>query len=257
MVNTYGKKWGIIYPNYALGQSNLAAFKVGLEAAGGQLVPSQTIPIPYPETNMTPYISKILTDGTIDGLINSEVSADLVRSSSVIAQFGINTKMPVVSFLGKDRFAGVYPDSLTGSVGYMPELSDSPQDNRADIAYHKAFTNQLKTEPANIQTTLGSVDKAVPGQLGYQAYTAINALKLAMLQSNFTGKADTQKLIKALETLKVKQGSDFPGGDFQMNATDHQAAQTIYIVKIAGQQEQVVTTYAPDKLPPIGTCQVK
>jgi len=42
-----------------------------------------------------------------------------------------------------------------------------------------------------------------------------------------------------------------------MNPTDHQAAQTIYLVKISGQQEQVLTTVTPDKLPPIGSCQVK
>jgi ABC-type branched-subunit amino acid transport system substrate-binding protein len=257
MVGSYGKKWGIIYPDYALGQSNLNAFKVGLQAAGGELVSSQTIPIPYPESNMTPYISKIATDGTINGLINSEVSADLVRSSQTIAQFGINGKLPIVAFLGKDRFGGVYPDSLTGEIGYLPELSDSPTDNKADIAYHTAFRRQLASEPSNIVTTLGGADKAVPGQLGYQAYSATMALKQGMLQSNFSGKADSQKLVKALSTLKVKQGNDFPAGDLQMNPTDHQAAQTIYLVKISGQQEQVLTTVTPDKLPPIGSCQVK
>ena len=257
MVATYGKKWGIIYPDYALGQSNLAAFRVGLQAAGGELVTSQIIPIPYPETNMTPYISRIRTDGTINGLINSEVSADLVRSMQVIASFGINTKLPVVSFLGKDRFAGVYPDSLTGTIGYLPELSDSPSDNKSDLAYHAAFRKQLASEPANLVSTLGGADKAVPGQLGYQAYSAVMALKVGMLQSNFTGKADTEKLIQALSTLKAKQGSDFPAGDIQMNPSDHQVAQTIYLVKINGQQEQVLATIPPDKLPPIGSCQVK
>ena len=257
MVNTFGKNWGIIYPDYALGQSNLAAFKVGLQAAGGQLVSNQVIPIPFPESNMTPYISKIATDGSINGLINSEVSADLVRASQVIAQFGINTKMPVVSFLGKDRFAGVYPESLTGSLGYMPELSESPSDNKYDIAYHNAFRKQLSKEPNNIVTTLGGADKGVPGQLGYQAYTAVMALKVAMVQSNYTGKADNQKLIKALSTLKIKQSSDAPGGDLVMNPSDHQASQTIYIVKINGQQEQVVQTVPAEKLPPIGNCQAK
>jgi branched-chain amino acid transport system substrate-binding protein len=257
MVNTFGKNWGIIYPDYALGQSNLAAFKVGLQAAGGQLVSNQVIPIPFPESNMTPYISKIATDGSINGLINSEVSADLVRASQVIAQFGINTKMPVVSFLGKDRFAGVYPESLTGSLGYMPELSESPSDNKYDIAYHNAFRKQLSKEPNNIVTTLGGADKGVPGQLGYQAYTAVMALKVAMVQSNYTGKADNQKLIKALSTLKIKQSSDAPGGDLVMNPSDHQASQTIYIVKINGQQEQVVQTIPAEKLPPIGNCQAK
>jgi ABC-type branched-subunit amino acid transport system substrate-binding protein len=257
MVNTYGKHWGIIYPDYALGQSNLAAFKVGLQAAGGDLVSSQTIPIPYPESNMTPYISKIATDGSISGLINSEVSADLVRSSQVISQFGISGKLPVVMFLGKDRFAGVYPDSLTGAVGYLPELSESPSDNKADIAYHAAFRKQLASEPANIVTTLGGADKAVPGQLGYQAYTGIMALKEAMIASNFTGKSNTQALIKSLSTLKMKQGADAPAGDIVMNASDHQAAQSIYIVKINGQQEQVISTITADKMPPIGNCQVK
>lgn len=256
MVATYGKNWGIIYPDYALGQSNLAAYRVGLTQAGGTLVASQVIPIPYPSTNMTPYISKVDTT-QINGLINSEVSADLVRSSDTIAQFGIDKKLPIVSFLGKDRFQGVYPASYTGAVGYLPELSDSPSDNKADIAYHTAFRQQLAKEPANIQSTLGGIDKAVPGQLGYQAYTAITALKEGMLASNFTGKADTAKLISALETLHMKQGADAPAGDIVMHASDHQAAQTMYLVKINGQQEQVVKTYQAADLPPIGTCQVK
>jgi hypothetical protein len=206
---------------------------------------------------MTPYISKITTDGSISGLINTEVGADLVRASQTLAQFNIGTKMPIVGVFGKERFAGVYPDSLTGDLGQSPELSDPPTENKYDAAYHKAFTEQLKKEDANIVTALGGVDKGVPGDLGYEAYTAITALKLAMNQSNFTGKADTQKLIKAMEKLKVKQGADFPGGDFQMNASDHQGVTTTYIAKINKQQEQVLATLAPDKLSPIGTCQAK
>ena len=82
------------------------------------------------------------------------------------------------------------------------------------------------------------------------------ALKLAMRASNFTGRADTSKLVKAMSNLKAKQGADFPGGDFQMNPTDHQGVQTTYIAKINGQQEQVLATYAPNKLPAIGSCKV-
>lgn len=254
IVNAYGKKWSIIYPDYAFGQSQLAAYKVGMQAAGGEL--TQVIPIPQNETNMTPYISKIATDGSVNGLINTEVGADLVRASSTIAQFNIGQKMPIVGVFGKERFAGVYPDSLTGDIGQSPELSDSPQDNRFDIAYHKAFAAQLAKEDPNVVKTLGG-DKAVPGDLGYEAYTAIMALKLAMNSSNFTGKADTQKLIGALSKLKAKQGQEFPGGDFQMNPSDHQGVTTTYIAKINGQQEQVLTTLAPDKLSAIGSCQAK
>ena len=255
IVSTYGKKWSIIYPDYAFGQSQLAAYKVGMAAAGGEL--AQIIPIPQNEPNMTPYISKVATDGSVNGLINTEVGADLVRASNTIAQFNIGAKMPIVGVFGKERFAGVYPDSLTGDIGQSPELSDATNENKFDIAYHQAFTASLAKADPNMVKTLGGAEKAVPGALGYEAYTAVMALKLAMISSNFTGKADTQKLIGAMEKLKVKQGTEFPGGDFQMNASDHQGVTTTYIAKINGQKEQVLTTLAPDKLTPIGTCQAK
>jgi len=254
IVSTYGKKWSIIYPDYAFGQSQLAAYKVGMAAAGGEL--SQIIPIPQNETNMAPYISKVSTDGSVNGLINSEVGADLVRASTTIASFNINAKLPIVGVFGKERFAGVYPDSLTGDIGQSPELSDPAKENQFDAAYHKAFTAQLAKEDATLSTTLGGA-KAVPGDLGYEAYTAISALKLAMLSANFTGKADTAKLITAMSKVKAKQGADFPGGDFAMNASDHQGVATTYIAKISGQQEQVLSTLAPDKLSAIGSCQAK
>jgi ABC-type branched-subunit amino acid transport system substrate-binding protein len=254
IVNSYGKNWAIIYPDYAFGQSQLAAYKVGMQAAGGQL--AQIIPIPYPETNMAPYISKISTDGSVNGVINSEVSADLVRSSEAIAQFNISPKLPIVGVFGKERFAGVYPASLTGDIGQSPELSDAAKENSFDVAFHKAFTTQLAKEDPTISTTLGGA-KAVPGDLGYEAYTAITALKEGMLNANFSGKADTAKLITAMSKVKAKQGADFPGGDFQMNASDHQGVTTTYIAKINGQQEQVLATLTPDKLSAIGTCQAK
>jgi branched-chain amino acid transport system substrate-binding protein len=255
IVNNYGKKWSIIYPDYAFGTSQLAAYAVGLTAAGGEI--TQKIAIPQNETNMTPYITKIATDGSISGLINSEVSADLVRSSQAIAQLGINSKMPIVGVFGKERFSGVYPDSLTRDIGQGPELSDSPQDNSFDAAYHKAFRAQLAKEDANVVTTLGGADKAVPGGLGYQAYSTIMALKHGMLAASFTGKADSTKLISSLEKLNVKKSADFPGGDFKVNRSDHQGVQTTYIVKINGQKEDVLATVAPGSLPAIGSCKVQ
>jgi branched-chain amino acid transport system substrate-binding protein len=252
IVSNYGKRWAIVYPNYAFGFSQVAAYQVGLTAAGGEL--TQKIAIPLGEPNLTPYITGIHTDGSIDGVINTEVGGDLPRVSAAIGQFGINTKMPVVGVFGKERYAGVYPPDLTGDIGQSPELSNAPRENQYDVAYHAAFRAQLAKEDANIVSALGGAAKAVPGDLGYEAYTTITALKEAMRASNFTGKQDTAKLLKALSTVNAKQGPDFPGGDFQMDPTDHQGVQTTYIAKINGQQEKVLATYPASKLPPIGSC---
>ena len=68
IVNTYGKRWAIVYSDYAFGQSQLAAYTTGLQAAGGTI--AKKIAIPLNETNVTPYITSIPTDGSIDGLID-------------------------------------------------------------------------------------------------------------------------------------------------------------------------------------------
>ncbi|HEX6467531.1 MAG TPA: ABC transporter substrate-binding protein [Streptosporangiaceae bacterium] len=251
-VKTYGKKWAIIYPDYALGQSQLNAYKAGLQAAGGEL--TQIIPIPQNETNMTPYITKIQT-GSVDGLVNAEVGADLTRASKAIEQFNINKKLPVVGVFGKERFGGVYPTSLNRDIGVSPELSDSV--NQHEAAYHKAFRDQLAKEPASVVTALGGIDKAVPGDLGYVGYSTIKALKVAMEGSKFAGKDDTDKLITALENLRLKQGPDSPAGDLIMNKSDHQGAQTTYIARVNGQKETVLRTIPAEQVPPIGNCQVK
>ena len=251
-VKTYGKRWAIIYPDYALGQSQLNAYKAGMQAAGGEL--TQIIPIPQNETNMTPYITKIKT-GSVDGLVNAEVGADLTRASKAIEQFDINKKLPIVGVFGKERFGGVYPTSLDRDIGVSPELSDS--DNRYEAAYHKAFRDQLAKEPASIVTTLGGTTKAVPGDLGYVGYSTIKALGTAMRQSKFTGRDDTDKLIAALRSLRIKQGPDSPGGDLIMNGSDHQGAQTSYIARINGQKEKVLRTIPAAQVPRIGSCQAK
>jgi hypothetical protein len=82
------------------------------------------------------------------------------------------------------------------------------------------------------------------------------ALKHGMLAANFTGKADSTKLIGALGKLNVKKSADFPGGDFKMDRSDHQGEQTTYIVKINGQKEQVLATVAAGNLPAIGSCKI-
>ena len=73
--------------------------------------------------------------------------------------------------------------------------------------------------------------------------------KKANLQRQATLKADTDKLVSAFETLTVPQGPDFPDGSLIMNTADHQGRTSFYILKISGQQEQVVATFPPDQLP--------
>jgi branched-chain amino acid transport system substrate-binding protein len=255
LVQTYGRKWAIVYSEDANGQSQAVAYGLGLRKAGGAL--TQMIAIPVNEANVTPYIGRIPTNGSVAGVIEMQAGADVLQSLTAMQQLGIDQKMPVVGVFGRERWEGAYPDVVNGSLTATSELSVSPQDNQYDVAYHVAFRRQLAREVPSLLGTLGPIETAVPGISGYQAYTTITALKLGMIASGFTRRTDARKLVIALENLKAAPGADFPGGAFAMRKSDHQGTMTTYIAKISGQTENVVATIAPDRLPAIGNCQAK
>jgi hypothetical protein len=129
--------------------------------------------------------------------------------------------------------------------------------NNADDAAFMQHFHEWAQRDSSVVGPLGGPDKATPGiGNGYNAFVSMNALKLAMRSSNFTGKADTDKLISALEDVRIPQGPDAPDGPVIMNKADHQGRMTSYLLKINGQQEDVLLASPPESLPPIGTCQV-
>jgi ABC-type branched-subunit amino acid transport system substrate-binding protein len=255
-VQNFGTKWGIIYPDYALGQSNLQSLKSALDADGAEL-PVQ-IAVPLGEANVTPYVTKVPLDGTIQVLQVSETGTDLARVMSVIQQFGVNQKMTIVTILGKESFAGVYPEALNGALVAGTRPSDGLPGNADDARYVQDWLAMAKGQDADFLGPLGGADHVTPGNNnGYNAYMSMMSLVLAMRNANFTGKADTDKLISAFETLTVKQGPELPDGDLIMNKDDHQGRTSYYLLKINGQKEEVVQTFPADQLPLVGDCKVQ
>jgi len=256
-VQQLGTKWGIIYPDYALGQSNLMSLKAALDANGAELQSQNQIAIPLGEANVTPYVSKVPTDGSIQVLQVSETGSDLARVMSVLAQFGINQKVAIVTGLGKESFGGVYPDALNGAYIAGTRPSDGIPGNADDAKYMADWLAIAKGQDADVTGPLGGVDHVTPGSNnGYNAYLSMMSLVYAMRKANFTGKADTEKLVDAFANLNVPQGPDFPDGPVIMNPSDHQGRTNYYLLKVNGQKEDVVQTFPAESLPMIGDCKI-
>jgi ABC-type branched-subunit amino acid transport system substrate-binding protein len=254
-VKNFGTKWGIIYPDYALGQSQLATSEAALQKNGAAYVTK--VPVPLGEANVIQYVSKVPTDGSVTALYITMTGSDLARTMSVVQQLGLNKKMAIVTGLGKESFGGVYPDALDGAIITGTRPSDGVPGVKADEDYMKAWIDMAKKN-VDLVGPLGGIDKVTPGNNnGYNAYMSMKALTLAMRKANFTGKADTDKLVAAFETLNVPQGPEgFPSGAMIMNKDDHQGRTTYYLLKINGQKEEIVQTFAPDSLPLIGDCKI-
>ncbi|HEY1293198.1 MAG TPA: ABC transporter substrate-binding protein [Chloroflexota bacterium] len=255
IVKNYGKNWAMMYSDYAYGQSQLKAYTDALQPLGASIV--LPIPVPQNEPNLAPYVTKIPTDGSINGvIINGLGAGDLTRVSLALGQYGIAGKVQVIGNSGRDVYGGAYPDFLKGSVAApQPYISGQPPNNPYGDAYDKAFHDIATAEPdwANI---FGGADKALPFEAYYQ-YTAMLALRSAMVAAKFTGRQDTEALISALEKVNIPLGPDAPGGAIMMNPQDHQGAQTQYVYRIAGPtEEEILATIPADQIPKFNSCHV-
>ena len=255
LVKQYGPNWAILYQDYAFGQSYSQTMEASLARAGGAL--KVKIAMPLSEPNVTPYVSQIPNDGSVTGFLPPTGGTDSSRVMSVFTQFGLQNKMVVAGASVRENFGGEWPAVLDGEVFTQEHPSVAIPGNTLSEAWVKGAT-AVASQPDEKQfaDVMGGVDKFGPGGQGYQAWTAIMALKLGMQRSNYASKADTDKLIAAMETIDEQPSADFPAGRFIMNKDDHQGKAQQFILKLNGQSEQIVETINAEDTPPIGTCKI-
>ena len=80
----------------------------------------------------------------------------------------------------------------------------------------------------------------LPDRFVQSNYEAMNALKVGIEKSGFQGRADTPKLIAALEGLEMKEGDDFPQGDKVLRKSDHQAMLRQFIFEIKDGKHKII-----------------
>ena len=214
MVSKLGKKWHIAYADYAWGQSTRDAYAEQIKKAGGEVVGSTGIPLGT--ADMTPFLSKIA--GDFDGLFGIFFGKDGITIGNQAYDLGLTKKYKFAGdgALAESTNLPALGNKIEGFVGvnrYLP-LLEGP----LNTPYHKKFFDEASARLKNVDPTATVPDRYVQAN-----FEAMNALKLGMEKSGFQGRADTPKLIAALEGLEMKEGEDFPQGDKTIRKEDHQA----------------------------------
>jgi branched-chain amino acid transport system substrate-binding protein len=224
LVNNLGKKWHIIYVDYAWGQTTRDAYREGIHKNGGEVV--GTTGIPFGTADMVPFLSKI--KGDFDGLFMIFFGKDGVNVVTQSYNLGLRNKYHFAGD-GAAVVAGTnlpaQKEKALGFVGidrYLPIL-----EGPLDTPYHKMFFDAVfehskKYDPKGI----------LPDRYSQSNYEAMNVLKVGMEQSGFRGRQDTDKLIEALEGLQVSEGENFPTGDKLLRREDHQAFTNEYLFEV-------------------------
>jgi branched-chain amino acid transport system substrate-binding protein len=237
LVNTMGKKWHIVFADYAWGQSTRDAYVAQIRKAGGEIV--GTTGIPLGTADMTPFLSRI--SGNFDGLLGV-FATDGVTIGNQVYDLGLTRKYKWAGdgAIAESTNLPALGSKIEGFVGinrYLPVLQ-GPLDTPA----HRKFLEEASARLKKIDPTGPLPDRYVQSN-----YESMNAIKLGMEKSGFRGREDTLKLIEALEGLQMKEGDDFPQGDKVLRKEDHQAFVREFIFEIRGGKHRIMETVAKEK----------
>jgi branched-chain amino acid transport system substrate-binding protein len=238
LVNKLGKKWHLVYADYAWGQSTRDAYATEIKRVGGEIV--GTTGIPLGTADMTAFLSKI--SGNFDGLFGIFFGKDGVTIGNQAFDLGLTRKYKwagdgAISESTNLPALGNKIENFVGINRYVPVL-DPPLDTPS----HKKFFEDAKVRLKRIDSSGPLPDRYVQSN-----FEAMNALKLGMERAQFRGREDTDKLIAALEDLEMKEGDDFPQGDKTLRKQDHQAFLRQFIFEIKNGGFKILEVVPKDK----------
>ena len=238
LVNKMGKKWHLGYADYSWGQSTRDAYAEEIKKAGGEVV--GTTGIPLGTADMTPFLSKIT--GNFDGFFGIFFGKDGVTIGNQAFDLGMTKKYKWAGdgAIAESTNLPALANKIEGFVGinrYLPIL-----EGPLNTPSHKKFFDEAVKRLKEIDPTGPLPDRYVQSN-----YEAMNALKIGMEKSKFGGRADTMKLIEALEGLEMKEGDDFPQGDKLLRKEDHQAFIREFIFDVKDGKHRILETIPKEK----------
>jgi branched-chain amino acid transport system substrate-binding protein len=245
LVGKLGKKWHLVYADYAWGQSTRDAYAAEIKKVGGEVVGATGIPLGT--ADMTAFLSKIT--GDFDGLFGIFFGTDGVTVGNQAYDLGLTKKYKWAGdgAIAESTNLPALGSKIEGFVGinrYVPVL-DPPLNTDA----HKKFFGDAVARLKQIDPSGPLPDRYVQSN-----FEAMNALKLGIEKSKFQGREDTPKLIAALEDLEMKEGDDFPQGDKLLRKDDHQAFLREFIFDINNGKHRILEVVPKEKTITAPTC---
>ena len=225
LVGKVGKKWHIVYADYAWGQSTRDAYAAEIKGNGGEVVGGTGIPLNTADT--TSFLSKI--GGQFDGLLLILFGRDAINVVNQGYDLGLPKKYKIAGdgAVATSTQLPAMGNKVEGFIGidrYLP-IFDEP----LDTPYLHAFRDDAVARLKKIDPSAPLPDRYVQS-----SFEGVNAVKQGVEKSGFQGRADTDKLIAALEGLQMKESADFPTGDKLLRKEDHQAFMRELIFDIKG-----------------------
>ncbi len=211
VVKNGGKKWSIVYPDYAFGQDMNKSFTAAVQQAGGTI--QQSIPTPFPNDNFATYITKAQsTNPDVIGIMAA--GGDLINFVKQFNQAGLQGKT--------DLAVGLMFITDIHSLGV-----DQFQGTKFTDAWYWNFDDQNRAWADKFKEKTGTRPSFAHAGNYSAALQYLEAVQRA-------GTDDADAVVKQLEGKKI---NDVFLRNGEIRAADHSVLHDAYLVQVKNKSE--------------------
>ena len=220
-----GKKWTVIYADYAWGQSHNAEAKAVIERLGGTWL--KGIPVPLDAKDLVPYLTQVPDDTEV--LFSIFFGSLSVAFYTQAKSMGLDKKLKMYSVNG--TMEAIDPDEIQGAAEGVYLLENFPRVAKyKDDAFHKEFIAAMNVDDTYAREKNGKLVMAKSH--AWQSWEDLFALKAAIEGSGYKARKDVEGVIQALEGMSLNNSIGHPQGDKLIRKEDHAGILDHYISRV-------------------------
>jgi len=221
LLKEYGKRWAILYADYAWGQSHFENWAPRLQKIGVEI--TSTIPVPLQTSDFFPHLAKM--DRSSTAMLAVFFASDIIGLLKQRRDLGIT--VPVMGVTGVT--AAVPPDVLKDAAGTLVPESLPREVKYKDTPAIREIRRAIGVDEHGKE--LGS-NRYLADSYFWATWENVYMVKRGMEEAKWRTKADNGKLVRALEGMKMEEGMEYPQGPKEMRPQDHQAFLDFYLSRI-------------------------
>ncbi|MEZ5887277.1 MAG: ABC transporter substrate-binding protein [Paracoccaceae bacterium] len=230
VTSNLGKKVTMIFPDFAFGHDHRDYFTAACQAQGGEVIAQ--IAIPPTETSFTRYFPQIPAETEV--LYHVMVGPAVLTFVKELGEFyGSGARPELFGFI--DSLEAVDINSpglefLDGSHFWEAQ----PRYRQADASAAEATYRAAVGVDDNGASVSDAADVATYSHM-FSVWETLSVIKAGMEAAGYTGAADRQKLVEAIEAMTgFDEGEDHPQGAKTFNGKTHQTFGIQNITKVEG-----------------------
>ncbi len=225
-----GKKVTMVFPDYAFGHDHRDFFTAAIQAQGGEVIAQ--IAVPPTETSFTRYFPQIPAETEV--LYHVMVGPAVLTFVKELGEFyGTGAKPALFGFI--DSLEAV--DTATPGLEFLEGSNfweAHPRVKAADAGEHEAAYRAAVGVDDNGASVSDAADLATYSHM-FSTWETLFFIKQAMEAAGYTGPADRQKLVEAMEAIgDLPYGIERPQGAKRFNGKTHQVFGVQNISQVQG-----------------------